>query len=149
VPCPAETCARRSDIGRFVHATPYDLTAETAQTLNPSAPHGYANFPAYVAAFLKSYAHLISIHPSAAFLAHLVPALGAAVEKLEAAGSTAEDWVLSLREEPGLRGYLWHRDLHFGNIMVDPATGTFKSILDWEFAGVGVRLAVSARYNMF
>jgi Ser/Thr protein kinase RdoA (MazF antagonist) len=148
VMCPAEQCARRSDIERFVHAAPYGLTAETAQTLNPSALHGYADFPAYATAFLKSYAHLIVIHPSAAFLAHLVPALGAAVQKLEA-GSTAEDWVLTLRAEPGLRGYLWHRDLHFGNIMVDPATGTFKSILDWEFAGVGVRLSLSARYGLF
>jgi hypothetical protein len=129
------------DIKRYFHASPWNLSEENISTLNPSSPSGYRDYPAYVAAFLRSYSHVIRIHPRAAFLTHLLPALDKAIAKLEASDEHAEPWVTRLRREDTLKGYLWHRDIHFGNILVDPDNGEWKAVLDWEFAGVGVCLS--------
>jgi hypothetical protein len=133
-----ETMWSVPDVQRYFHAAPYSLTEESVQTLNPSAAHGYADYPAYVAAFLSAYIHVIRVHPNAGFLKHILPALDKVVAKLETPGTSAEPWIQQLREKKELKGHFWHRDVHFGNILVDPESGEWKAVLDWEFAGLGV-----------
>jgi hypothetical protein len=128
------------DVKRYFHASPWNLSEESVSSLNPSSPSGYRDYPAYVAAFLRTYSHVIRIHPRVSFLTHVLPALDKAIAKLEATDEHVEPWVTRLRTEDTLKGYLWHRDIHFGNILVDPENGEWKAVLDWEFAGVGVCL---------
>ncbi|KAJ6578596.1 kinase-like domain-containing protein [Mycena sp. CBHHK59/15] len=129
-----ETMWQWPDIQRYFHTPPYNLTSETYDTLNPSSASGYASWPAYIAAFLASYHHVISVHPAVDFLRDLQPALQRLIDTLHAAD--APDWVQRLRDEPGLRPHLFHRDFHFGNILAD-ADGTIRAVIDWEFAGIG------------
>lgn len=90
----------------------------------------------YISAFLQSYIHVIRIHPNVSHLLHLQDPLQKLVNKLEGRLSS-ETWVEELKREPGLKGRLWHRDLHLGNFLGD-AEGQIQGIIDWEFAGVGV-----------
>lgn len=116
---------------RYFHDPPFNLVSETVSTLNPAS--SYPTWIAYISAFLKSYHHVISIHPSVGFLRHLLDPLQRLIEKLD----TGEvDWVRNLQQEKGLRARLWHRDLHFGNILADP-DGVIHGVIDWEFAGTG------------
>jgi aminoglycoside phosphotransferase (APT) family kinase protein len=59
------------------------------------------------------------------------------MDKLNDETDGSVEWVRRLRDEYGLKGRLWHRDMHFGNILADEE-GEIKGIIDWEFAGVGV-----------
>ncbi|KAJ7138467.1 kinase-like domain-containing protein [Mycena crocata] len=132
-----ETMWQLPDIDRYFH-TPYNLTEETFATLNPT--ESYASWPAYISAFLKTYHHIISIHPAVAFLQDVLEPL----EKLITALDAAEvPWVRRLRDSPAFRGRLFHRDLHFGNILADE-DGTIKAVIDWEFSAVDVPFATRA-----
>ncbi|KAK0190313.1 kinase-like domain-containing protein [Armillaria mellea] len=99
------------DILRYFHAAPYNLTRESFATLNPCG--WYPSWVDYISAFLKSYYHVIL-----------------------KSDSTEIDWVRRLRGEKGLQARLWHRDLHFGNLLADDE-GNIHAIIDWEFSGVG------------
>lgn len=124
----------RPDIKRYFHDPPFNLVSEKASTVNPAA--SYPTWVAYISAFLKSYHHVISIHPSVAFLRHLLEPLQHLIDKLD----TGEvQWVRALQQETGLRARLWHRDLHFGNILADH-DGLIHGVIDWEFAGTGVSI---------
>lgn len=123
------------DISRYFHSPPYNLTFETFDSLNPTGP--FQSYPAYVAAFLRSYHRVISIHPSLSFLIHLLPRLDNLCLLLEDQANQPL-WLIQLRKVPGR----WrHGDLHFGNLLVNATTGEIKAVIDWEFAGVGVRLS--------
>ncbi|KAJ6571949.1 hypothetical protein B0H19DRAFT_672731 [Mycena capillaripes] len=52
-----ETMWTLPDITRYFHAPPYNLPSETFATLNPTGY--YVSWPAYICAFLKTYAHII------------------------------------------------------------------------------------------
>ncbi|KAJ6491415.1 phosphotransferase enzyme family-domain-containing protein [Mycena vitilis] len=125
-----ETMWTLPDIARYFHAPPYNLTSETFATLNPTG--FYASWPAYICAFLKTYTHIISIHSAVDFLHILLPLLQRLIAVLE---DDSVEWVRRLRDEPALRGWLAHRDFHFGNILADGET--VKAVIDWEFAGIG------------
>jgi len=131
-----ETMWQISDIKRYFTSEPYNLSSETFSTLNPTS--SYPTYPAYVSAFLKTYHHVISIHPAVTFLVHLLGPLQKLIEKLDEA---EENWVKRLRDEKGLRGRLWHKDFHFGNLLCDDE-GNIRSVIDWEFAGIGVNLSL-------
>lgn len=122
----------RPDILRYYHAAPYNLTRESFATLNPCG--WYPSWVAYISAFLKCYYHVILVHPSVSFLSCLLGPLQRLIEKLD---NREIDWVRRLRDEKGLQGRLWHRDLHFGNLLADEE-GNIRAIIDWEFSGVGV-----------
>lgn len=127
------------DIARYFTSPPYLLTSETFTTLNPTGP--YETWPAYISAFLQTYHHIISIHPSVSFLSHLLLPLQRLICKLDADDDSVEPWIMRLRCEKGLQGRLWHRDLHFGNILADDK-GVITGIIDWEFSGIGVCILV-------
>ncbi|KAK0491638.1 kinase-like domain-containing protein [Armillaria novae-zelandiae] len=127
-----ETLWQLPDILRYFHAAPYNLTRECFATLNPCG--WYPSWVAYISAFLKCYYRVISVHPSVSFLLYLLDPLQRLIEKLD---SREIDWVRRLRDEKGLQGRLWHRDLHFGNLLADEE-GNIHAIIDWEFSGVGV-----------
>ncbi|KAJ6571950.1 kinase-like domain-containing protein [Mycena capillaripes] len=126
-----ETMWTLPDIARYFHAPPYNLTSETFATLNPTS--FYASWPSYICAFLQTYAHIIAIHPAVDWLRDLLPSLQRLISVL---GAAEEAWVQRLRDTPELRGRLFHRDFHFGNILAD-GEGTVKAVIDWEFAGIG------------
>ncbi|KAJ6590412.1 kinase-like domain-containing protein [Mycena vulgaris] len=126
-----ETMWQIPDIKRYFHAEPYNLTNETFATLNPT--EFYSSWPSYISAFLKTYHHIISIHPAVNFLQDLLEPLQRLITALDSADAP---WVRHLRDTPTLRGRLFHRDFHFGNILADH-DGTIKAIIDWEFAGIG------------
>ncbi|KAJ7221851.1 phosphotransferase enzyme family-domain-containing protein [Mycena haematopus] len=135
-----ETMWTLPDIIRYFHAPPYNLTAETFATLNPT--DSYASWPAYICAFLRSYAHVVAIHPSVDWLRDLLPPLQRIIARLDddAADASNTSWVHRLRDAPELRPRLFHRDFHFGNILADEV-GNVKAIIDWEFAGIGPSFA--------
>ncbi|KAJ7931106.1 hypothetical protein B0H13DRAFT_1959021 [Mycena leptocephala] len=135
-----ETMWTLPDIARYFHAPPYNLTSETFATLNPT--DFYTSWPAYICGFLRSYAHIIAIHPAVAFLHDLLPPLSRLIALLESEPAQM-GWVQRLRDAPELGGRLFHRDFHFGNILAD-SEGTIKAVIDWEFAGIGVCLLLSA-----
>lgn len=124
----------RPDIKRYFHDEPHNLTSETFETLNPTG--SYTSWVQYISAFLQSYLHVMSIHPNLSHLHHLQDPLQKLIDKLEEK-SSPETWIEELRHEAGLKGRLWHRDLHLGNFLGD-TEGKIHGIIDWEFAGVGV-----------
>ncbi|KAF7335993.1 APH domain-containing protein [Mycena sanguinolenta] len=135
-----ETMWTLPDITRYFHAAPYNLTAETFATLNPT--ESYTSWPAYICAFLRTYAHVVAIHPSVDWLRDLLPPLQRVITIL-ATDSADMPWVRRLCDTPELLPRLFHRDFHFGNILADEA-GSIKAVIDWEFAGIGPSLASRA-----
>ncbi|KAF7297162.1 APH domain-containing protein [Mycena indigotica] len=127
------------DIARYFHSSPYNLTTETFASLNPTG--FYETWPDYVSAFLKSYHHIVSIHPAVSFLRDFLPRLQLLIDTLDKPQSTAEPWVQRLRTSEELRPRLYHTDFHFGNILAD-VNGTIKGIIDWEFARMGPPFSV-------
>ncbi|KAF8217831.1 kinase-like domain-containing protein [Mycena galopus ATCC 62051] len=133
-----ETMWTIPDIIRYFHAPPYNLTSETFSSLNPTS--SYASWPAYICAFLRTYAHIVAIHPSVDWLQDLLHPLQRVIAIIDAA---EVPWVQRLRGAPELRGRLFHRDFHFGNILADDQ-GNIKAVIDWEFAGIGPSFASRA-----
>ncbi|KAJ6454584.1 phosphotransferase enzyme family-domain-containing protein [Mycena sanguinolenta] len=93
---------------------------------------------AYICAFLRTYAHVVTIHPSVDWLRDLLPSLQQVITIL-ATDSADTPWIGRLRDAPELLSRLFHRDFHFGNILADEAA--IKAVIDWEFAGIGPSLA--------
>ncbi|KAK7059596.1 APH domain-containing protein [Favolaschia claudopus] len=135
-----ETMWTLPDIERYFHAPPYNLSSETFSTLNPITNFG--SWPDYICGFLTKYTHIITIHPSVTWLRELLPALQQ-VTSILGSSSSAPKWVERLRKAPELRGRLFHRDFHFGNILADEK-GNIKAVIDWEFAGIGPSFASRA-----
>ncbi|KAJ7802432.1 hypothetical protein B0H14DRAFT_2892361 [Mycena olivaceomarginata] len=133
-----ETMWTLPDITRYFHAPPYNLTSETFGSLNPT--DSYASWPEYICAFLQTYEHVISIHPSVDWLRDLLPPLQRVITILTVGEAP---WVQRLRDAHELRPRLFHRDFHFGNVLADEE-GSIKAVIDWEFAGIGPSFASRA-----
>ncbi|KAI4744054.1 hypothetical protein E4T50_05565 [Aureobasidium sp. EXF-12298] len=99
---------------------------ETFDSLNISGP--FTSYTEYISAHLLKCKHAIQIHPSLNFMHDILPQLDHFLANI-----TSEPMQTKLDNIP-LR--LTHKDLHFANILVDPATARITSIIDWEFAGV-------------
>ncbi|KAI9926035.1 hypothetical protein ASPWEDRAFT_37945 [Aspergillus wentii DTO 134E9] len=98
-------------------------SSESVDTLNLQGP--YESYTAYIAGSIRTYQHIIRLHPSLEPFRDLLPRLDA--------------WVDALGQHPELnntRYVLAHKDLHMANIMYDESTGRITAILDWEFSGV-------------
>jgi hypothetical protein len=106
---------------------------ETFDSLNISGP--FASYTEYISTHLLKYKHAILVHPSLKFMQDILPQLDSFLTNI-----TSEPMQTKLNNIP-LR--LAHKDLHFANILVDPATARITSIIDWEFAGV----VPSTRWN--
>ncbi|RAK75226.1 phosphotransferase family protein [Aspergillus fijiensis CBS 313.89] len=103
----------------------YFSKEETFTSLNFRGP--FDSFADYVSAAVRSYLHVADIHPSLQSpLAPFRSRIAAFLDRLPAlAGDTPTE----------CNFYLAHKDLHFANILYDPATDRITAILDWEFAG--------------
>ena len=95
---------------------------ETIDTLNPSGL--YDSHAAYIAAYLQTLTHAITVQPSLQHLHTLLPRLAALTALLPSLRTTTE----------ATRLLLAHKDLHFGNVVALPS-GQLMGVLDWEFAG--------------
>lgn len=128
------------DIERHFNNDP-SIAPQTFTSLNPTGP--FTSYPAYVAAFVKSYIHVINIHPEMSHLAHLVPRLLQLVAVVE---SGSLQWVQNLAS---VRPRFRHGDLHFGNLLYNPESGEIVSVIDWEFSAIGVCVLLIARSSSF
>lgn len=118
-----ETFWQVADVTRFWSPS------ETIATLNIQGP--YTTYVDLVCARIQQSSLLIQKHDSLAFMHDTLPRLDALVATLTSRGA-ADDSDLN---RVALR--LAHKDLHFANILVDPASdGTITAVLDWEFSGV-------------
>jgi thiamine kinase-like enzyme len=134
----------RSDIDRYFLSHPYSLSPSLVlSSINPIGP--FPTWVSYISAFLKSYAFVISIHPNLMHLRHFLEPLQLLMNLLSDETDSGVEWVQRLRDECGLKGRLWHRDMHFGNILADEE-GEVRGIIDWEFAGVGVRFSITCSF---
>ncbi|KAH8900132.1 kinase-like protein [Thozetella sp. PMI_491] len=117
-----ETFWMLSDVDQYWSDTP---VSEDPMSLNPLKPvHSWTS---YIKECLERYVYAIQIHPSLVFMRELVPQIQSFAERLTTV----------YREELDKVSYvLGHKDLHFANIMCDPATMRITGILDWEFASV-------------
>ncbi|PYH96919.1 hypothetical protein BO71DRAFT_448281 [Aspergillus ellipticus CBS 707.79] len=110
--------------------TKYWTSSETLSSLNPANPTGYANYTSYNTACMERYIHAIATHPSLSAYRDLIPRFHAFIAAL-----SSPDHVDELND---VKYVLAHKDLHFANIMCDPADPDCRitAILDWEFSGV-------------
>lgn len=99
---------------------------ESFSALNISGP--YYSYVAYITAHVERYIHAITNHPSLQFMHDTLPLLAIFLSKI------SESPMAEILNRVKLR--LSHKDLHFGNILVDPSSARITSILDWEFSGV-------------
>jgi aminoglycoside phosphotransferase (APT) family kinase protein len=99
---------------------------ETFDSVNISGP--FTSYTQYISAHLTKYKHAIEIHPNLEFMLDILPQINRYLAII-----TSDPLQMKLDNIP-LR--LAHKDLHFANILVDPATARITSIIDWEFAGV-------------
>ncbi|KAL2201818.1 APH-domain-containing protein [Sarocladium strictum] len=104
---------------------------ETVETLNIGGP--FKTYLDLVIARVRLYIKLIQKHPSLEFMQDDLPRLDAFIEVLKSrkdAGTADPDRLNQTKQR------LVHRDLHFGNILIDLPTADIYAVLDWEFAGV-------------
>lgn len=113
-----ETFWHNADIAQFFDST------ESHSTLNISGP--FPSYTAYITAHIEKYIHAIEVHPSLDFMREIIPLLRGFLADVATSAEKLDDAVLRL----------CHKDLHFGNILIDPQTARITSILDWEFSGV-------------
>ncbi|KAJ4356475.1 uncharacterized protein N0V89_004508 [Didymosphaeria variabile] len=113
-----ETFWQTPDIGKYWDA------GETAESLNIAGP--YNTYADYAIACLRKYSQNIEKHSSLASYRDLLPRLNALIERLQDDPAKTDD----------IKYIFAHKDLHFANIMCDPATATITGTLDWEFSGV-------------
>lgn len=97
---------------------------ETVHSLNVGGP--YATYVDLISAQVRTYIRLIRIHGNLAFMRDAVPQLERFVQSLQTHAEELNKVKLRLA----------HKDLHFANMLYDPASGAITAVLDWEFAGV-------------
>ncbi|THY12194.1 hypothetical protein D6D01_08668 [Aureobasidium pullulans] len=100
--------------------------SETYSSLNILGP--FNSYVDYISAHMLKYKHAIEVHSSLKHMHDILPQLESFLKIIN-----KEPMWTKLNSIP-LR--LAHKDLHFANILIDPATARITSILDWEFAGV-------------
>lgn len=109
----------------------YWPTTITFTDLNPTSPTGYPSLTEYITAYMNCYIRAISAHPALQSLPYLSYSNVQMLKSFVQAISEPH-----LAEEINDTIYvLAHRDLHFGNMLLDPDTARITAILDWEFAG--------------
>jgi aminoglycoside phosphotransferase (APT) family kinase protein len=97
---------------------------ETYDTVNTQGP--FKSYVEYITGHITKHIHAINVHPSLSSFHYLIPRLQSFLEIInkQKAALNKTKYVLA------------HRDLHFGNILFDPATLKITSVIDWEFAGI-------------
>lgn len=103
---------------------------ESVESLNPIQATGYDSYTSFIVASVEKYIYALEKHESLVSFRDLIPRL-----------RTFNQAISSPRYAPELnkvKYILAHKDLHFANIMCDPAdpSGRITAILDWEFSGV-------------
>lgn len=98
-------------------------TEESYSSMNACGP--YLDYVSLVTDTVKRYKHIIQTHSSLASILDLAPRLDAFLQAISDNASVLNNIPIRLA----------HKDLHFANILCDPATCNITVILDWEFAG--------------
>jgi hypothetical protein len=102
----------------------------TIENLNLKGP--YRTYLDLVSARIQKSAELIGRHDALAFMRDILPRLDSLLSLLASRMADPDD--PDQLNRVNIR--LAHRDLHFANILIDPATAEISAVLDWEFAGV-------------
>lgn len=102
----------------------------SVESLNPLLGGPFDGYTSYSTAALRCYIHAIETHPSLERFRTMVPQLSRFVVAIN-----SEQYKSKL---DNAKYILAHKDLHFGNIMCDPADPNLPitAVLDWEFSGV-------------
>lgn len=98
---------------------------EGEQFENINAVGPFDTYVDYVTANIRTYIHVIKLHPSLHFMTDVLPRLELFLSRL----------VENTAQLNKTRLCLAHKDLHFGNMLVDPETARITAVLDWEFSG--------------
>lgn len=101
----------------------FDSSKETFDSLNVKGP--FFSYTAYTIALMEKYIHVAQVQPSLGFLHKHIPRLTAFVDVLPKHAAVLDNAPIRLA----------HKDLHFANILYDPAQDLITGVLDWEFAG--------------
>lgn len=110
------------------HFPPGTLAAD----LNPSSPTGFLSWTACLTAYMRCYIYAIRVHPALSALSYL---------KRENI-LLLEHWIETINQPlfsdklNDIPCIMAHRDLHFGQLLLDPQTCHITAVLDWEFAQV-------------
>lgn len=102
------------------------------EDLTPISDIGFWSFTHYLTAKLQCYIKAIPIHAALTSLPYLTQSnirlLTTFIEtvNLPEQASSIND----------VRYILAHRDLHFGQLLIDPDTADITAVLDWEFAAI-------------
>ena len=98
--------------------------SESFESLNVAGPYG--DYVEYVEAKVGKYVYAIEQHGSLEWMRDLIPQL--------------RIFLIAIRRDEVLLNdvklRLSHNDIHFSNILIDPATAKITGVLDWEFSGV-------------
>lgn len=100
--------------------------------INPSSANGYASFTDLITAYMRCYLHAIRIHTGLSSLSYLqrenIMLLEQFVDIINHSPLSEK-----INDVPYI---LAHRDLHFGQLLIDPQTCRITAVLDWEFAQI-------------
>lgn len=104
----------------------------TFELLNPTSSTGYPSLTSYLTAKLTCYIKAIPIHPALTSLPYLTERnINLLKQFLDVINQPQHADRIN-----DTRYILAHRDLHFGQLLVDPTSFDITAVLDWEFAGV-------------
>jgi aminoglycoside phosphotransferase (APT) family kinase protein len=103
---------------------------ESLESLNPLSGGPFDGYTAYVTAALQCYIHAMERHPSLERFRAMVPHIERFISAIN-----SDQYKPKLNS---VKYVLAHKDLHFANIMCDPADPNLPitAVLDWEFSGV-------------
>ncbi|KAH8175219.1 phosphotransferase enzyme family protein [Sarocladium implicatum] len=116
-----ETLWQQPDIDKY-------WPGETLESINALQQGPHSSFTAYVTASCHKYCYAIQTHSSLERFRDMIPSIHRFLERIN-----TPQWRDVLDDTKYVTA---HKDLHFANIMCDPASLRITSILDWEFSGV-------------
>lgn len=107
-------------------------TTTKFEDLTPISPTGFPSFTEYLTARLTCYINAIPVHAALTSLPYLTKSNITLLTRFIKEINTPEQAELI----NDTRYILAHRDLHFGQLLIDPDTANITAILDWEFAAI-------------
>lgn len=107
-------------------------TTTKYEDLTPVSPNGFSSFTEYLTERLQCYIRATPAHPALQSLPYLSRTNIQLLEQFIEVISKPEQAAI-INDTTYI---LAHRDLHFGQLLLDPDTAQINAVLDWEFAAI-------------